>query len=81
MNSKYNPIKSTLDTYNYKKGFKESNGSTLSGDEEDLDHLLPLEADEEGKGIKILTPSKPLTRLPVLLAQSNAIFHVIIHQN
>ena len=84
MNSKYNPIKSTLDTYNYKRWFKESNGSTLKGDEEEWDHLLPKEADKEvkeGKGIKILTPSKLLTRLPVLLAQSKAIFHLIIHQN
>ena len=52
MNSKYNPIKSTLDTYNYKRWFKESDGSTLGGDEGDLDHLLPVEADEEGKESK-----------------------------
>ena len=38
--------------------------------------LPPLESDEEevkgGKGFKILTPNKLLTRLPVLLAQINA---------
>ena len=37
--------------------------------------MLPLEGDEEGKGakeLKILTPNKLLTRLPVLLVQIKA---------
>ena len=40
--------------------------------EEELDDMPPLEVDEEvkeEKGLKILTPNKSLTRLPVLLAQ------------
>ena len=43
---------------------------------EDLTDMRPLEGDEEevkeGKGLKILTPNKLLTRLPILLAQINA---------
>ena len=39
----------------------------------DLSGMLPLGGDEEegkeGKGFKILTPNKLLTRLPILLAQ------------
>ena len=37
--------------------------------------MPPLEGDEEvkeGKGLKILTPNKLLTRLPILLAQIKA---------
>ena len=37
--------------------------------------MLPLEGDKEGKGakeLKILTPNKLLTRLPVLLVQIKA---------
>ena len=37
--------------------------------------MPPLEVDEEkeeGKGFKILTPNKLLTRLPILLAQIKA---------
>ena len=44
-------------------------------DEEELDGMAPPEGDEEvkeGKGLKILTPNKLLTRLPVLLAQIKA---------
>ena len=43
--------------------------------EEELDDMPPLEVDEEvkeGKGLKILTPNKLLTRLPILLAQIKA---------
>ena len=36
---------------------------SLEGDEEDV---------KEGKGLKILTPNKLLTRLPILLAQIKA---------
>ena len=45
-------------------------------DEEELDDLPPLERDEEeveeGKGLKILTPNKLLTRLPIFLKQIKA---------
>ena len=43
--------------------------------------MLPLEDDEEvkvGKRLKILTPNKVLTRLPLLLAQGKS---GIIHTN
>ena len=47
----------------------------LEGDEK-VPLMLALEVDEEevqgGKGIKILTPIKLLTRLPVLLSQMKA---------
>ena len=38
----------------------------------DLCHMSPLESDKvkEGKRLKILTPNKLLTRLPILLAQN-----------
>ena len=43
-----------------------------SADKEDLPPMPPLECDEkevkEGKGLKILTPNKLLTRIPILLA-------------
>ena len=42
----------------------------------DLSHMPQLEGDEEQvkewKGLKILTPNKLLTRLPILLAQIKA---------
>ena len=42
----------------------------------DLSDVLPLEGDEEevkgGKGLKVLTPNKLLTRLLMLLAQIKA---------
>ena len=45
-------------------------------DDEDLSAMPPLECDEEkvkkGKALKILTPNKLLTRLPILLAQIKA---------
>ena len=44
-----------------------------SDENNDIPDMPPLEGDEEevkeGKGLKILTPNKPLTRLPILLAQ------------
>ena len=47
----------------------------LEGDEK-VPPMLPLKSEEEevkeGKGLKILTPNKLLTRLPVLLAQIKA---------
>ena len=50
-----------------------------STDEEEsvyLSDMPPLEGDEEvkeGKGLKILTPNKLLTRLPILLDQIKAV--------
>ena len=45
-------------------------------DEEKLDDMQPLEGNEEkvkeGRGSKILTPDKLLTRFPILLAQIKA---------
>ena len=41
----------------------------------DIPDMLPLEGDEEvkeGKGLKILTPNRLLTRLPILFAQRKA---------
>ena len=64
------------DDYEYDSYFdKQLNDITLNGDEEELGDLPPmpsLESDEkvkEGKGLKILTPSKVLTKLPILLSQ------------
>ena len=66
-----------LNTYGYKGWLpeKELDYSTLKGyEKEELDDgvSMPKLEDEEvkeGTGIKILTPNKPLARLPVLLAQ------------
>ena len=43
--------------------------SRVKGDVEELDDLLLLESNEEGKGTEILTLSKLLNRIPILLAQ------------
>ena len=56
-----------------KGGEEESADTTKSGEEEpvDLSSMPPLGNEEEvkeGKGLKILTPNKLLTRLPVILA-------------
>ena len=54
----------------------EDYGSDELDDEEKLDDMTPLEGDEkevrEGKGRKILTSNKLLTRLPILLPQIKA---------
>ena len=48
----------------------------LDEDEDDLPQIAPLEGDEEQvkgeKGLKIFTPSKLLTRLPILFVQIKA---------
>ena len=50
--------------------------STDKEESEDLPPMLLLEGDEEeikeGKGLKVLTPKKLLTRLPILLSQIKA---------
>ena len=69
-----------FEPYNYNVWFE--NGDldykTRKNDKEesaDLSDMPALEDDEEvkeGKGLKILTPKKLLTRLPILLAQIKA---------
>ena len=48
----------------------------LDEDEDDLPRIAPLERDEEQvkgeKGLKIFTPNKLLTRLPILFVQIKA---------
>ena len=58
---------------------EESDGPTVKGDEKELDYLQSMpsleggeEEVKEGKGLKILTPNKLLTRLPVLSVQIKA---------
>ena len=59
---------------------KESGDTTLKVDEKeksaDIPSIPPLNCDEdegkEGKGLKIVTPKKLLTRVPQLLAQTKA---------
>ena len=50
--------------------------STVKEESTDVPPIPPLEGDEEelteGKGLKILTPNKLLTRLPILLSQIKA---------
>ena len=73
MGRKYDPTNLILDAYNYDKWYtEESEYSTAKNDEEKLDDLPPLEdykEVKEGRGLKILTTNKLLTRLSVLLAQ------------
>ena len=63
--------------HNYDDWFEneESTDKTRESDKEEPD-IPPLEGDEgevkEGKGLKVLTPSKLLTRLPILVAQIKA---------
>ena len=73
MGRKYDPTNLILDAQNYDKWYtEESEYSTAKNDEEELDDLPPLEdykEVKEGRGLKILTTNKLLTRLSVLLAQ------------
>ena len=59
--------------------FQKSIDTTRKSDKEesvDLSEIPPTEGDKEEvkeeKGLKILTPNKLLTRLPILLAQINS---------
>ena len=81
MGNKYDPINLFLGTYDYIFCFQneESTDTTARKSNEesiDLSDMLPLAGDEEEvkeeKGLKILTPNKLLTRLPMLLAQTKA---------
>ena len=72
-NPKYDPKKLFLKAYNYDVWFE--NEELIDKEEStDLRPMPALEGDEvkEGKGLKILNPSKLLTRLPILLAQIKA---------
>ena len=78
MGNKYDPINLFLvDTYNHDDCFKneKSTDTTRNSDKAESD-MPPLEGDKEevkeGKGLKILTPNKLLTRLAILLAQIKA---------
>ena len=81
LGNKYDPIDLFLGTYNYDVWFEneESAETTRKCDKKesvDLSDMPPLEGDEEevkeGKGLKILTPYKLLTRLLILLVQIKA---------
>ena len=80
LDQKLNPINLKLKCYIYDRWFtEESDDSTVKGDKKELDNLqsIPsLEGGEaevkEGKGFKILTPNKLLTKLKVLLPQIKA---------
>ena len=67
---KYDPNSLFLKTYNYDPWF-ENEESTNRKESVVLSHIPLLEVDKvkEGKGLKILTPNKLLTRLPKLLVQ------------
>ena len=75
LESKYDPDKLFLETCNSDVWFE--NEKLIDKEESaDLSDQPALEGDEkevkEKKGLKILTPNKLLTRLPVLLAQTKA---------
>ena len=76
MELKYDPKTLSLKANNYDMGFqnKESTDKEEPTDREESTDLTPLESLEaeyvkEKKVLKILTPNKLLTRLPILLAQ------------
>ena len=75
MGDKYDPINLYLETYSY-GGWYENEELTDKKESVDLCDMPTLEGDEEeikeGKGLKILTPNKLPTRLPILLAQIKA---------
>ena len=67
MDPKYASNNLELEDFSYDEWFtEEPDYSTVNDDEEELGDLLPLEGDEE---VKVLTPNKLLSRLPILLAQ------------
>ena len=69
---RYENDKLFLKTYNYDNLFQNGE-STDKKESTDLPAMPALEGKEvkEGKGLKILTPNKSLTRLPILLASTN----------
>ena len=66
------PLNLKLKRHDYGKWYKEKI-NYYSDEFIDISEIPPLEGQEEevkeGKGLNILTPNKPLTRLPILLAQ------------
>ena len=81
LGNKYGPINLFIETYNYDVWFEneESTDTTSRKSDKhksaDLSDMPPLEGAEEikeGKGLKILSPNKLLTRLPILLVQIKA---------
>ena len=77
MQPKYDHDNLFLEIYSYDEWFEneESTDKRRESDREEFD-MAPLEGDEEevkeGKGLKLLTPNKLLTRLTILLAQKKA---------
>ena len=74
MERKYKPKKLFFETYNY-DDWPENEELTDKEESVDLSDMPPLEGDEEvkgGKGLKILTTNKFLTRLLILLVQIKA---------
>ena len=76
MDPKYDIANLIFDEYDYSGWYKElADLPPLEGDEEKYytASSTPLsQRAREGKGLKILTPNKLLTRLPMLLAQIKA---------
>ena len=63
---KYDPANLFLKEYNYNEWHENLDDESQEPDDS------PQEGNGEGKGLKILTPDKLLTRVPVLIAQINA---------
>ena len=77
MDPKYDYANLTLDEYDYSEWYKElDNSPRLEGDEENYytasSTSLSKSDKKEGKGLKILTRNKLLTRSPIVLAQIKA---------
>ena len=74
MSCNYDPTNIVLETYNYDVRFeKEESADITKGGEECAKFTTHEEEVKEEKGLKILTPNKLLTSLPVLLAQIKAV--------
>ena len=73
MDPKYDPTNLTLDEYDYSEWYNELNNlSSLERDEEKyyaVSCTTLSKGAKERKGLKILTPNKLLTTLPILLAK------------
>ena len=79
LGNKYDPINLFLKHITMMSGLKMKNPliqlqKKVKDKSVDLSDMLPLEGDEVkgGKGLKIFTPNKFLTKLPILLAQIKA---------
>ena len=75
VHNKCYPKHLVFDGYDYRVRSEKEEESTDNEESEDLRTMPPLEGNEEvkeGKGLKILTPNKLLTRIPVSLAQIKA---------